>query len=442
MAETLPTLIVGAGLTGLAAGVALARRGVPCLLAEAESEVGGMARSITVDSVVFDLGPHVAFPDTSPAGRLIVEALARSRTVSRAFAFSVFAQGRHWRFPNHFDWARYPWRCKLDAARTLLTRTGRIESAEDELRARTGPHIYDLLFRETLRKKAGTDPALVHRHWLMRPDRTIDNRLEPPPVRSRKGVIRAALHRLRRRYVYPEQGFGALATELHRMYREAGGRTMTDCGPVTLEISGDAVTAAAIRDERVPVADVIWTAPQDRLGDALARPVEALPGMDVLLVLATWECRRPELRPFVYTYHPDPELVFNRVSYPGAVLPDAHADREGLCLEITVPPDATEDDCAALAQRAVADAGRLGMHDPARLREMRTVRLRRALPVYPLDYEARLETAFAPVRAVRNLTAAGRLGGWFFCMSPEAVGQGLKAAAETLRRRGGAECAK
>ena len=37
MAETLPTLIVGAGLAGLAAGVALARRGVPCLLAEARN---------------------------------------------------------------------------------------------------------------------------------------------------------------------------------------------------------------------------------------------------------------------------------------------------------------------------------------------------------------------------------------------------------------------
>lgn len=435
MAETLPTLIVGAGLAGLAAGVALARRGAPCLLAEAESEVGGMARSVTVDDVVFDLGPHVAFPDASPAGRLIGEALSRTRTVSRAFAFSVFALGRHWRFPNHFDWARYPWRCKLDAARTLISRPGQIESAEDELRARTGPRIYDLLFRETLRKKAGADPALVHRHWLMRPDRTADNRLEPPPVRSRKGVIRAALSRLRRRYVYPEQGFGALATELHRMYREAGGRTVTECGPITLETSGDAVTAAAIRGERVPVADVIWTAPQGRLCEILGHPAQPLPGMDVLLVLATWDCRRPELRPFVYTYHPDPALAFNRVSYPGSVLPDAHADREGLCLEITVSPDATDDDCAELARRAVADAGRLGLHDPARLRAMRTIRLRRALPVYPLDYEARLDAAFAPVRAVRNLTAAGRLGGWFFCMSPEAAGQGLKAAAEVLRRR-------
>lgn len=435
MAKTLPTLIVGAGLAGLAAGVTLARQGIPCLLAEAEPEVGGMARSLAVDHVTFDLGPHVAFPDATPAGRLIGEALSRTPTVSHPFAFSVFAEGRHWRFPNHFEWLSYPWRYKLDAARTLLSRPGRIESAEDELRARTGPRLYDLLFRETLHKKANTDPALVHCHWLMRPDRTADNRLEAPPGSKRAGVIRAALSRLRRRYVYPDRGFGALPLELHQMYREAGGKTVTECGPVTLETSDNAVVAATVRGERTPVADVIWTAPPNRLGQALGLALDELPCADILLVLATWECRRPEQRPFIYTYHPDPALVFNRVSYPAALLPEAHTDREGLCLEVSVEPDSPDATCAGLAERAVADVGRLGLHDPARLRAMRTVRLRRALPVYPLDYAARLESAYAPVRAVRNLSAVGRQGGWFFCMSPEAVGQGLKAAAETLRRR-------
>lgn len=437
MADTLPTLVVGAGLAGLAAGVALARRGSPCLLAEAESAAGGMARSVVMDGVTFDLGPHVAFPDATPAGRLIGEALSRIETLSRPFAFSVFAAGRHWRFPNHFDWLRYPWRFKLDTVRTLLAKTGRIESAADELRARTGSLVYDQLFRDTLRKKSGKDPESVHRHWLMRPDRTVDNRLEPPPVRSRTGVIRTALDRLRRRYIYPRQGFGALPAEMHAMFTESGGRTELGCGPIALEVSGGAVTGAVIRGERIPVGDVIWTAPQDRLGDALSHPVEALPGADILLVLATWDGPRPEPRPFVYTYHPDPVLIFNRVSYPAAVLPGLHAGREGLCLEITVESDATDSACAVLAERAVADVGRLGLHDPARLRALRTVRLRRALPVYPLDYEARLESAYAPVRALRNLVAVGRQGGWFFCMSTGAVSQGLKAAAETLRRREG-----
>lgn len=128
-------------------------------------------------------------------------------------------------------------------------------------------------------------------------------------------------------------------------------------------------------------------------------------------------------------------LARARVSYPSALLPDAHADREGLCLEITVQPDATDSACAALAKQAVEDVGRLGLHDPARLRAVRTVRLRQALPIYPLDYATRLESAFAPVRALHNLRAVGRGGGWFFCMSTEAVGQGIKAATESLRRR-------
>jgi protoporphyrinogen oxidase len=50
---------MGAGLAGLSIGVNLTRRGSPVVFIEKESEVGGLAKSHSLQKVIFDYGPHV-----------------------------------------------------------------------------------------------------------------------------------------------------------------------------------------------------------------------------------------------------------------------------------------------------------------------------------------------------------------------------------------------
>lgn len=56
------TVVVGAGLAGLAAAALLARAGQPVTVLEAAGRLGGRARSSEHDGVRMNLGPHALFP--------------------------------------------------------------------------------------------------------------------------------------------------------------------------------------------------------------------------------------------------------------------------------------------------------------------------------------------------------------------------------------------
>jgi len=53
--------VIGAGPAGLSCALELTRRGKPVRLFEADSSVGGMAKSLQVWGMGVDLGPHRFF---------------------------------------------------------------------------------------------------------------------------------------------------------------------------------------------------------------------------------------------------------------------------------------------------------------------------------------------------------------------------------------------
>jgi protoporphyrinogen oxidase len=142
-------------------------------------------------------------------------------------------------------------------------------------------------------------------------------------------------------------------------------------------------------------------------------------------------------RPFAYTYHTDPQLIFNRLYYPDNLLGSASpAHCEGVCAEILASPSLAGLDDQALLEATCQDLERLGLFPRRHLGQGRVVRLPDCMPVYPLDYEERMDQAFAPVHAIANLYAVGRRGGYFFCQTPAAVEQGMKMARHLLAAPG------
>lgn len=432
-------VVVGGGVAGLTCAVRLAEAGLPTTVLEREPEVGGLLRSFVLDGVVFDLGPHVLFLDQpGPGEAFLREVLTGHPVIRRPFSFAIVAGGRVWKFPNHFDFLRYPLGYQLEVLRATLRRRGAPPPepipASLELAEKCGPGLYALLFRELFAKKALMPPEALHHHWLARVDRTIDNVKEPFLRRGKAAVLLAVLSRLRQRYTYPRGGLGDVPALLAARLRRAGGEIVTGVPDVALERTGGRIAAVRAAGREFPCRHLVWTAPLNALNAALGETLPPLPTLTMRLVLLTYAREKRLPRPHVYTYHPDPALAANRVYYPESIYRElGPADREGLCLEFNVASGSQAlPDEDRTRQQAVADVARLGLYPPSALREARVITLPAAMPVYPLDYEDRLEAAARPVRGLANAHAVGRQGGYYFCLTPGAVRQGLKMAAHLL----------
>ncbi len=434
------TVIVGAGVSGLTAASLLAQSGRSCLLLESLDRVGGMCRTYSLDGIPFDLGPHVFFGDPdSEVGRFYLELLAQEPMLERPYRFGVEAAGRYYSFPVSLGQAlRYPRRFQLDILRGLLKRLplspAPRASLAHFLAMKSGPAFYAQVFKGLVEKKTLAKGEDLHAHWWLRVERDPHNQLEPPPSLMRSGrLAERIMRKLKPWYVYPQKGFQRIPELLHQRYAQAGGRTILECGQIGLTARQGRVTEISVQGQTFPVADLVWTAPPAPLLGLLGAPAPDLPFVDVIIVCLTYDAARQTPRPFIYTYHPREDVVFNRIYYPANIYPSGlPAGREGLAMEVNITPELAALSQDQIMERTVQGIERMGLFPAAALRKQQAFLIKDCLPVYPLDYEARLERAYQPLRAFTNLHAVGRQGGYFFCLSPAAIGQGLKTAKHIL----------
>ncbi|MCI5156983.1 MAG: FAD-binding protein [Candidatus Electrothrix sp. AUS1_2] len=442
------TVIVGAGLTGLSAAWKLASQGRNCLLAEQRSSPGGLAGSLVLDDIIFDLGPHFIFPDKhSPGGRLLGELLSEGEIISREFRYAIVTEKHHFKMPIKGNILIYPFKYKKQIITNILL-GGKSPAPPRSLRSfiesKFGTAYYDEVFAGMVRKKTGRDGRELHVDWYIRPDRDWqNNRQRLPPSASK---IKRILEPLKtffstNHYCYPKEGFGVLADRLLKRYQDAGGKILFNCNDIELVCSEDRIISCRLNETEVPVQEIIWTGTADKIQALLPDKQEdeknELQQIDTLILLLTFNGKRLLPCPYSYTYHPAPNIIFSRAYSPENIFQEmSPVDREGLCLEINDfnwhgkrIKDMREEE---ILQHALDNVEQSGFFKKNSLRQSKLIRLKNSLPVYGLDYEEQLTARNRSREKFKNLYAVGRSGGAFFCMSPGAVSQGLKTAEHIL----------
>jgi len=437
------TLIVGAGMAGLTAATLLAEQGRKCLLLEKELSLGGACRSHVLDDIVFDMGPHVFLFNAQAAENFMSGLLKDEKVIKRRFRCAIQANGRLWKFPvSLFDVLMYPWEYKKQMIAGFLKKkpavpAGSVKhviSVEDEIIDKVGPAYYRDIFAKMLVAKTILSGDKLHLDWIARVDRDVKNRKEPFVALSRAGIMKKFMNAFYQAYHYPYEGFQVFANKLHQRYQEAGGETILDCGPVILIKKEERIVAAKIKGATYSVNQVIWTGSVNALNRALDAQAAEIRYIKSTLVFLTYKRPKPVKRPCVYVYYSRKDLLFNRVYYPYSIYREqSPPSKEGICLELNYFDELDAIDDEKIVRRTVEDVEKAGLFKQADLRHSHVMRLGESIPLYDLDYEAKMREAFRYAHTYSNLYSVGRQGGYFFCLSPAAVRQGMKTAEHLLR---------
>ncbi len=167
-------IILGAGLTGLSCGVALAEKGHEVVIIEKESEVGGLARSYRINGYTFDYGPHFIFgPKVLPLLKSLtpkLDLIPLKRTSER-----IYFRNRYFKFPFdpkdfllHMEPSKIPGAVLSLFFRNILKKSAdsSIKNVEDWVVHSVGKRIYDYMsLGGYIRNLYGVPATQVSKDW-------------------------------------------------------------------------------------------------------------------------------------------------------------------------------------------------------------------------------------------------------------------------------------
>ena len=431
-------VIVGAGLCGLTTGFLLAKNGRNCLQLESEDDVGGLARSFVLDDIVFDIGPHVLYDKDSARGAVFLKKmLGDARIIKRPFRYAIMSGNRPYKIPIMFDPLSYPNRFKLEIGGMLLKLTQSNApdgSVRQSIESRFGKSFYENVFALIIKKKTGQSGEKINMEWFIRPRCDIANIKKPPPAKIRGNILEPLKNFFTlKNYYYPLKGYGEYAKRIHQAYKDAGGKTILNCGKISLDHSDSALNSISISGKNFPVRNLVWTGSINELNDLLGSKSPPESYMRSSFVFLTYNGKRNGQKEFLYTYHTQDENIFVRIYYPENIYgKHSPKGKEGICLEINHFPGIEKMSDQEIINACIQDVEKLGFFKSNALRQTKIISFSDSMPVYGLNYEEMMTNLFATQKKYSNIYSIGRTGGYYFCMSPAAVEQGIEMADHLL----------
>jgi len=443
-----PTLILGAGLTGLSAAYVLHRNNVPVQVLESEAFVGGASRTIAHDRFRFDLGGHRLYTKSRAVldlvNGLIGDELLTVRRRSR-----VYMNGRFVNYPLTFFnalsalgpmsslavAASYGVEC---VKRSLRERPA--GSFEEWVVTRFGRKLYEIYFRPYSEKVWGVPCSELRADFAAQRIKGLSFR---EAVRNMIAPNRHAPATLASRFTYPRLGFGRIPEALANALPPAA--VKLNASVIRVEHDRGRVTGVAWRTQEgehlsectnvistIPISDLaakLSPAPPDAVLDAAA----GLRFRDLVIVFLMLD--REQVTPDHWIYFASEDVFFGRMHEPKNWSADmAPPDKTSLVVEIFCfegePVWLEPDD--AIARRVAERLEKLGMIRQSEMTAARVIRLKNAYPLYCGDYRERLDTIMQFLGSLKNLQTAGRNGRFCYTSADLCMDMGIKAARNLL----------
>lgn len=424
-------VILGAGVCGLAAAerlLAAGKNAPRVTLLECEPEPGGLARSVSVNGQVADLGPHRIFTEL-PDVQAFLKDLAGLDLVTVRRESTMFLQ-RTWITyppkPLEILALLGPVKLASSVVSWFLTRNrpqGEHATFEDVMVRAFGRELYDFLIGPYTAKVWKADPAKLHgdiarvRVSAGGFDRMLRKALG---TKEKEGEITAV-----QRFYYLPGGVESLVRKLRTRIEGAGAqlRTRATVTAIAAETGGRhriTLCDADGRTEHLDADAVISTIP---LTDLLAMLLPHVPDEAVTMHRArvrflhnTLVCvvvNRPRVSGAQWIYFPSGDTIFNRAFEPKNFHRSMGPQGEAmLVVECTGHSGDAVDSMPAelLAARVREDLVKTGLVRDDEIIATHVHRIPNTYPVYDLEYRERLDALMEYLKAFPRIVSTGRQG--------------------------------
>ena len=449
------TVVLGAGLAGLATAFELAKAGQKVTVLEKCDYAGGMATSWKVGPYWLDHGPHRFHSRDAELIEHLYYVLD-NEVVIRERMSRIFMQGRFFNYPLQAQnvLRNMPTGILIKAMRDYCwIRFVQIfkkipdDNFENWVIKRFGRTLYEIFFG-TYTAKAWKMPCTeISADWASQRISqanlwdTIKKTLFPP----KDGEVRSLVSE----FWYPAQGgIGQIGRKYAEKIRAMGGVVLLETGVTRLELEGNKVKRVIAEHDGKELAfegdQVVNTIPLPRLLEALQpaigpEVVEAISNLKYSAIVFVYlEVEKTSVSPDHWVYLPEEKLTVHRISEFKNFSDDAApGDTTVVCCEMTcrVGDEIWNLDLERGTELASRDLAEVGLIEMGSAKGIDITRVRYAYPVYDLNYKVNLNTLKAAAKKITNLHTTGRQGLFRYNNMDHSIAMGRRIAKSIVKNR-------
>ena len=440
--------VIGAGPAGLTAALQLSQGGMSVDVYEANSQVGGLARSIDLWGERVDLGPHRFFSTDARVNRfwldivgsdyVMVDRLTRIHFNEKLFQYPL----KPLDVVTKLGFLETT-RALASYAKSSFFRSSKDSdspSFENWVVRRFGQRLYETFFKSYSEKLWGIPCTELSEDFAAQRIRRFDLRVAILDALFRRS--RTDHRTLADSFAYPHGGTGMVYERITNRIKELGGNVLLDHPISQVITSNNKVTGIRSVNGKVEHYDhVISTMPITLLVKGIENvppPVQEAASQLTFrnTILVYLEVEDPRLFEDQWLYIHDASVKVGRITnfnnWGNSVR--RKSSTTILCCEYWCNPnDATwTASDQTLVERAGSELVQIGLLKQQPIKNSHIVRIPRCYPVYRIGYQQYVDVISNFLRSIDGLSVIGRYGAFKYNNQDHSILMGLLAADNVL----------
>ncbi len=422
-------VIIGAGITGLTTAYSLLQRGdYEITLLEKDNVVGGLSKSVGVNGIVTDLGPHRIFSHYPEAEDFM------KKIIGNDFMYiprrsKIFYNNRFIHYPVRtteilttfgFLTSFMSFISFLNQKLKNIVAKGDLVSFADYIKIHFGPYLYKLLFEQYAHKAWNIDPSSI----------SVDV--------ARTRVSAGGLGTILKQKIFGESpnnitsvktlgyvkgGFGNFPKKIAEEIQKRNAKIIlsAELQDIDFDSKNPIVTykhnnsiekiKSDICISTIPITDLTKIIVNKKPNTDILRFANSMRYINGAFVLLTTNKNR--ISEESWLYFPEPNLIFNR-GYEPKNFDSSLAPKEqsAICLEVTYlnGDEIDQKNDNEIIERVKADFLKTNLVKMEDISGANLTRVKNIYPLYDLDYFNKLNSILSYLSQFENLYTAGRQG--------------------------------